>query len=266
MKRLTLGFSPCPNDTFIFDALVNGRIDTGDLAFDVVLADVEELNQKAERGELDVTKLSYYAWCKQPEQYELLEAGSALGRNCGPLLIAKTSLTDADIERGPIAIPGEMTTANFLFGMAYPDCQNRVPTLFSDIEQRVINEDAVAGVIIHENRFTYQDKGLVKIVDLGEYWEMKTGLPIPLGGIGVRSDLDTATKEQVGQLMQKSVAYAFDHPGESSTYVLTHSQEMEPSVIQSHIDLYVNDFTKALGKDGHKAIDFMKKQVVNQDQ
>jgi 1,4-dihydroxy-6-naphthoate synthase len=252
--KLSLGFSPCPNDTFIFDALVHQKIDTEGLEFEVLLADVEELNQKAVKGELDITKLSYHAYAHLTDKYLLLDAGSALGRNCGPLLIAKRQLTKEEIAAGPIAIPGKLTTANFLLSLAYPDAQNKQEFLFSDIEQAVLREEVVAGLIIHENRFTYQDKGLVKIQDLGEFWEGTTGHPIPLGGIVVHRRLTTEVQQKINRVLARSVAFALEQPSATRDYVRAHAQEMDEEVMYSHIGLYVNDFTRDLGPTGRAAI------------
>ena len=252
--KLSLGFSPCPNDTFIFDALVHQKIDTEGLTFEVLLADVEELNQKALKGELDITKLSYHAYAQLTDKYVLLDAGSALGRNCGPLLIAKRPLSKAEIAEGPIAIPGKLTTANFLLSLAYPDAQNKQAFLFSDIEQAVLREEVVAGLIIHENRFTYQDKGLVKIQDLGEFWESTTGHPIPLGGIVVHRRLPTDIQQKINRVLARSVAYAQQTPSATRDYVRAHAQEMDEEVMFAHIGLYVNDFTRNLGTEGRAAV------------
>lgn len=251
---ISLGFSPCPNDTFIFDALVHNRIDTEGLTFEVQLGDVEELNKKALAGALDVTKLSYHAYAHLTKKYQLLSAGSALGRNCGPLLIAKEQLSPATIQQGPIAIPGELTTANFLLGLAYPKATNKVPVLFSDIEQAVLDGEYVAGLIIHENRFTYQDKGLIKLADLGEFWESTTGHPIPLGGIVVARNLADDVKQRINRVLARSVAYALDNPSASLSYVSAHAQEMDQEVMYAHIRLYVNDFTRDLGESGRAAV------------
>lgn len=252
--KLSLGFSPCPNDTFIFDALVHQKIDTEGLEFEVLLADVEDLNQKALKGLLDITKLSYHAYAHLTDKYVLLDAGSALGRNCGPLLIAKRPLTKAEIADGPIAIPGRLTTANFLLSLAYPRAQNKQEFLFSDIEQAVLKEEVVAGLIIHENRFTYQEKGLVKIQDLGEFWEGSTGHPIPLGGIVAHRRLANETRQKINRVLARSVAYALEQPSATRDYVRAHAQEMDEAVMYAHIGLYVNDFTKDLGTEGRAAV------------
>lgn len=254
---LTLGFSPCPNDTFIFDAMIRGKVDTEGLEFEVIMEDVEALNRRAFAGDIAVTKLSYHAFAHLAGRYALLDAGSALGNNCGPLLIARQPLDAAQIKAGPIAIPGKMTTANFLLSLAYPAAQNKVETLFSDIENAVLRGDVEAGLIIHENRFTYQQKGLVKLIDLGEYWETATGLPIPLGGIVARRDLPLDVQQKVNRVMRRSVEYAFEHPADVMPFVRAHAQEMEDAVMQAHIDLYVTRFTVDLGPEGRKAVEGM---------
>ncbi len=260
--KLTLGFSPCPNDTFIFDAMIHGKIDTEGLDFEVIMADVEELNRLAFQGDIDVTKLSYHAFAHLLGQYSLLDAGSALGKNCGPLLIARSSMTTAEINKAKIAIPGQYTTANFLLGLAFPEATNKYELLFSDIETAVLTGAADAGLIIHENRFTYADKGLVKIEDLGEYWEGTTGFPIPLGGIVVNNKLSLETKAKINQVLARSVAYAFDHPREALPFIREHAQEMEEEVMYAHIGLYVNDFTKDLGTEGKNAVRHLFKMAL----
>jgi len=252
--RLSLGFSPCPNDTFIFDALLHGKVDTEGLTFDPYIADVEDLNQRAFRNELAITKLSYHAFAFLLDQYALLEAGSALGNKVGPLLIAKQPMDKAAIQNARIAIPGKYTTANFLLSLAYPQAQEREEMLFSDIEDAVLDGRVDAGLIIHENRFTYQDKGLVKLMDLGEYWESTTEMPIPLGGIVVQRSLPKEVQQAVNRVMQRSVAFAFDHPEASKDFVKQHAQEMEETVMYKHIKLYVNAFTKQLGIEGRAAV------------
>lgn len=257
--KLSLGFSPCPNDTFIFDALVNKRIDTEGLEFDVQLGDVETLNTKAFKAELDITKISYHAFAYMTANYQLLRSGSALGNNCGPILIAPKEISNlkSQISNLTIAIPGKYTTANFLLGIAFPEAKNKKEMLFSKIETAVLENEVDAGLIIHENRFTYQSKGLKKMIDLGEFWETKTGLPIPLGGIAIRKNLPLELKLKVEKLIRKSIEYAFVNPEASKEYVSCHSQEMEPDVIQSHINLYVNNYSINLGEKGKKAVNEM---------
>jgi 1,4-dihydroxy-6-naphthoate synthase len=252
--RISLGFSPCPNDTFLFDALVHGKIDTEGLTFDVRLADVEELNRLAFAGELDVTKLSYHALGHLRDRYALLHAGSALGRGCGPLLIARESLSPLQVAEATIAIPGKYTTANFLLSLAYPTAIVKQEMLFSEIEAAVLSKQVDAGLIIHENRFTYRDKGLVKIRDLGEYWESTTGHPIPLGGIAVHRRIEPAIQQTIDRVLARSVAYALDNPKSSLSYVRAHAQEMDESVMYAHIDLYVNDYSLDLGPEGRAAV------------
>ena len=257
--KLTLAFSPCPNDCFMFDAMVHGRIDLEGLEFDVTLADIEALNQSAFAGSVDVTKLSFHAYAYCADSYVLLDAGSALGRNCGPLLISKREISAAKVAEGQvsIAIPGKYTTANFLCGLAFPRAQDKTPVLFSDIEPALLDGRFDAGVIIHENRFTYADKGLRKIVDLGEFWESETGAPIPLGGIVIRRSLAEDVKARVNRVMRRSVEYAFAHPEASRAYVRAHAQEMDEEVMRRHIELYVNEYSVDLGPDGRRAIDVL---------
>ncbi len=256
---LSLGFSPCPNDCFMFDAIVNRRIDLEGLSFTPHLADVEALNRETFAGTADVTKLSYHAYAYCRKDYVLLDAGSALGRNCGPLLISARRVTPEDVRTGTlrIAIPGVYTTANFLLGLAFPEATDRTPLVFSDIEGAVLDGRFDAGLIIHENRFTYEAKGLHKIVDLGEFWEQETGTPIPLGAIAVRRSLPDPVKQTVNRLVRRSVEYAFAHRDASLPYVRAHAQEMDEAVMYKHIDLYVNQFSADLGDEGVRAVTTM---------
>jgi 1,4-dihydroxy-6-naphthoate synthase len=256
MKKLRIGFSPCPNDTFIFDALIHGKIDAEGLDFDVHMADVEELNQMAFRGELDITKLSYHAFLQVLDEYIMMDSGSALGNNCGPLLI-KNSGAENPIETDLIAIPGKHTTANFLLNYAFPELQNKKELLFSDIESAIKSMEVSAGLIIHENRFTYANRGFEKVKDLGEHWERNTGMPIPLGGIAIKRNLDKALQEKVQRLIRKSLEFAFENPAESLDFVKQHAQEMDADVMQKHINLYVNDYSLSLGDKGTTAIQYM---------
>ena len=253
---LSLAFSPCPNDCFMFDAIVNRRIDTEGLEFEVRLADVEALNRAAFAGEAEVTKLSYHAFAYCADRYVLLDAGSALGRGCGPLVISKRRVPPPELASGRlrIAIPGRFTTANFLFSLAFPGALDKTELLFSEIEGAVLRGDVDAGVIIHENRFTYQDKGLQKIVDLGEFWEAETGAPIPLGGIVVRRSLPDAVKQTVNRALRRSVEHAFAHREVTLPYVRAHAQEMSEAVMYQHIDLYVNQYSVDLGVEGRRAV------------
>ena len=256
---LSLGFSPCPNDCFMFDAIVHRRIDSEGLEFSVYLADVEALNRAAFAGETDVTKLSYHAFAYCASNYALLDAGSALGRSCGPLLVSKRAVSKDEVAAGRlrIAIPGKYTTANFLLGLAFPDALDRTELVFSAIEPAVLNGEFDAGLIIHENRFTYEAKGLKKIVDLGEFWESETGAPIPLGGIVVNRSLPDDVKQRVNRVLRRSVEYAFAHRDASLPYVREHAQEMSEEVMYRHIDLYVNEYSVDLGKEGRRAVELL---------
>jgi 1,4-dihydroxy-6-naphthoate synthase len=256
MTALSLGFSPCPNDCFMFDAIVNRRIDLEGLDFSVRLADVEALNTAAFAGDTDVTKLSYHAYAFCIGDYVLLDAGSALGRNCGPLLISKRAISADEVAGGGlrIAIPGKYTTANFLLGLAFPQAQDKTALVFSAIEGALLDGQFDAGLIIHENRFTYGAKGLKKIIDLGEYWEGETGAPIPLGGIVIKRSLPDEVKQRVNRVLRRSVEYAFAHRSASLAYVRAHAQEMSEDVMYRHIDLYVNEYSVDLGGEGRRAV------------
>jgi len=267
--KLTLGFSPCPNDTFIFDALIHGKIDTEGLSFDVSFDDVETLNQKAMKGELDITKLSFHAFAYVVEKYALLHSGSALGFGVGPLLICKKKnieFINAELKTEncqlKTAIPGKFTTANFLLGIAYPQLTQKKEMIFSEIEDALLNDEIDLGLIIHENRFTYQDKGLHKVVDLGNYWEQLTGCAIPLGGIVINRTLSLSIQQKVDRLLRKSVEYAFANPKSGLDFIRQHAQEMEESVMYKHIELYVNKYSIDLGAEGKKAIDTLFKMAL----
>ena len=254
--KLTLAFSPCPNDCFMFDAIVHRRIDLEGLEFAVTLADIEALNHAAFAGGPDVTKLSFHAYAYCVDKYALLHAGSALGRNCGPLVISKRSISASEVAGGNVrvAIPGKYTTANFLMGLAFPQARDKTEILFSEIEPALLAGRYDVGVIIHENRFTYAAKGLKKIVDLGEVWEASTGAPIPLGGIVVKRSLPEEVKQAMDRVMRRSVEYAFAHREVALPYVRAHAQEMSEAVMYQHIDLYVNDFSVDLGAEGRRAV------------
>ena len=259
MTTLTLGFSPCPNDTFIFDALVNQKIDTGDLKFEVVLEDVETLNEWANKGRLDISKLSFPSLFENVKNYSLLNSGSALGKGVGPLVVSKLPtepiLSPSNYDSNQkVALPGIHTTANLLFDFAFPKMTNKAFMIFSAIEDAVLEGRADWGVIIHENRFTYQQKGLHKIIDLGEYWERKMNSPIPLGGIAIKKSVRRALSTQVDNLIKESLSYAFKNYPLVTDYVRQHSQNMEEEVMRRHIDLYVNNFSLDLGTEGKRAI------------
>jgi 1,4-dihydroxy-6-naphthoate synthase len=253
--KLTLGFSPCPNDTFIFDALVNQKIDTGDLSFEVVLEDVQTLNKWAMDGKLDLSKISYGVLPLVLKEYLVLNAGGALGKGVGPLLITKHDTAGKeDINQKTIAIPGANTTAHLLFSLAYPQAKHKKFMIFSGIEDAVISDKVDLGVIIHENRFTYMQKGLKKVIDLGEYWEQQTKNPIPLGGIVIKRSIDNAIQKKIDLLIRQSVEYAFSNYPTLTDYVKQHSQEMEEHVMRQHIDLYVNNYSSDLGTEGKEAV------------
>ncbi len=251
--KLTLGFSPCPNDTFIFDALVNKKIDTEGLDFDVVLDDVQTLNEWAAAGKLDITKLSYGVLPLALDKYVLLSSGSALGRGVGPLLIKNSKFKIQNIDDCLFAIPGENTTAHLLFSLAYPNAKNKVFLRYDKIEDFVLRGEGL-GVIIHENRFTYQQKGLEKIIDLGDYWERETGSAIPLGGIVIKRTLENTVQQKADTLIKKSIEYAYTKYPELNDYIRSHSQEMSEDVMRKHIDLYVNNYSLALGDEGKSAV------------
>lgn len=253
--KFTLGFSPCPNDTFIFDALINKKIDTQNFEFEPVLEDVQTLNEWAIQGKLDVTKISYAVLPLVLKDYILLTAGGALGKGVGPLLISKHEVKDIkNISEMRIAIPGVNTTAHMLFSKAFPEAKQKRFFVFSDIEDAVLNGVVDAGVIIHENRFTYQHRGLLKIMDLGEFWEQQTNLPIPLGGIVSRRKLHNQFNNTINSLIRQSIEFAFKNYPVIPLYVKQHAQAMDESVMRQHIDLYVNDYSLDLGSDGKKAV------------
>jgi 1,4-dihydroxy-6-naphthoate synthase len=266
MKPLSLAYSPCPNDTFIFYALVHGKISTQDLKFKEILLDIETLNHRALNAELDITKISYHAFGHLRETYRLLRAGSALGRGCGPLVISKHTRSMEELQDKRIAIPGKLTTAHLLLQLYNSHVSSRHSAISSRVSQftempfdrivhAVAREEVDAGLIIHESRFTYQSFGLYEIIDLGAWWERETGLPIPLGGIIARKSLGEDTIEEISSLIRQSVAYARAHRSEPMDYIKQHSQELSDDVIRRHIDLYVNEFSLDVGGEGARAID-----------
>jgi len=262
--KFTLGFSPCPNDTFIFDALVHHKIDTEGLTFEPVLLDVEALNRKAFATELDVTKLSFHAYAFVQQEYILLDSGSALGNRCGPMVIASEPFEPHKLSTKIIAIPGKYTTANFLLNYYLqtlpnykPQTGRHIAMLFSDIMPAVQKGKVDAGVIIHENRFTYMQYNLHKIIDLGDFWEENTTYPIPLGGIVAKRNLPKEILQTLNRVLKRSIEYAFAHPQSSAQYVQAHAQEMDKTVIQQHIDLYVNQYSMDIGEQGKKAVNYM---------
>lgn len=268
--NLSLGFSPCPNDTFIFDAMIHQKIDTEGLNFEVLYEDVETLNQKAFRAELDITKLSYHAYAYLIDNYVLLHSGSALGFGVGPLLICNKpeylqegikSLASR-IGNLRVGIPGKYTTANFLLGVAFPEAMNKIEMKFSAIEPALLNNRIDLGVIIHENRFTYEDKGLLKVIDLGDYWEKLTSSPIPLGGIMIRRQLPEDIKQKVNRIIKRSVQFAVKNPLSGLDFIRSHAQEMNTEVMYKHIELYVNKYSVDLGDEGRKAVNIFFEEAV----
>lgn len=253
-QTLSIGYSTCPNDTFVFDALINGKIDTQGYTFDPILTDVEELNVKSFDESLDITKLSIFAYSQVADKYQILDAGSALGTKNGPLLISKKKINVYQLEKYKIAIPGKYTTANFLLTALFPNITDTVEMVFSDIIPAMERGDVDAGVIIHETRFTYQQLGYSKILDLGQRWERKTGLPIPLGCIAIRRSLPDEVKTHINILIRKSIEQAFINPEGALPYCKKYAQEMSNEIMLQHIILYVNNFSLSLGDDGREAI------------
>jgi len=252
--KLKLNFSTCPNDTFMFGAMVSNKINTKGYFFDLHLADIEELNRLAEDGYPDITKLSYGAFPYVADKYQLLDSGSALGKGVGPLVVSKRKIYSDEVPFAKVALPGERTTAHLLFNLAFPNANQKKFYLFSEIMDVVMSNEVDVGVIIHESRFTFEQKGLLKILDLGDYWEKKSGMPTPLGGIVVRRDLPEYVKVDLNGMLRESVEYAFEKPLEVMPYVKQYAQEMEEEVMLRHIDLYVNRYSLSLGQNGRNAV------------
>jgi len=262
--EVTFAYSPCPNDTFMFEPIYNGRIDTKGLQFKIVHDEVEQLNLAAYEGKYDISKLSFNAFSKVTDKYQLLHSGAALGENCGPILISKEKLDIDELNDKLIAIPGINTTANLMLSLALPKVKNKIEIVFSEIEKAIVEEKVDAGLIIHESRFTYESKGLAKILDVGEYWEDMTKTPIPLGGIAVARDMSQDLKIRINTVIKDSVAYAFANPKSGIEYIKSHAQEMEESVMYSHIGLYVNAYSKNLGKTGISSINTLIEKLIDQ--
>jgi 1,4-dihydroxy-6-naphthoate synthase len=256
MNKFSLAISPCPNDTFIFDALIHRKIDSKGFAFETIFADVEQLNRWAEEKKFDIIKISFATYPFIEQHYQLMDAGSALGMGCGPLLVSEPGVGNWELNKSEfkIAIPGKHTTANLLFTIFFPEVENKVEMVFSEIENAILNKEVDAGVIIHENRFTYKKKGLKKIADLGELWEQSTKMPIPLGGIAVRREFSAEKKMELNTLTGKSIEYALANPLSGKNFIKQHAQEMDEEVIRKHISLYVNEYSISLGETGMKAI------------
>jgi len=252
--QIQLAFSTCPNDTFIFEALANNRFSDVNYSFNYALADIQELNRLALNGQVDMVKISYALYPMISENYQLLTAGSALGRGVGPLVVSKRKIYPDEVEYAKVAIPGETTTANLLFTLAFPKAENKQVYLFSDIEEAVLQNEADVGVLIHEGRFTFEQKGLKKIIDLGDFWERTSSHPIPLGGIAVRRSLPEKVKHELNNLTRQSVEFAFANTKVVMPFVKKYAQEMDEQVMQKHISLYVNSFTINLGEKGKQAV------------
>ncbi|MBE0426099.1 MAG: 1,4-dihydroxy-6-naphthoate synthase [Nitrospirae bacterium] len=257
MTTLSLGYSPCPNDTFIFYALVHQKVCIEGFSLRERLEDVETLNQLASQGQLDITKISFHAFAHLRDQYTLLRSGGALGKGCGPLLVARQGHTSIDLRRQRVAIPGELTTAFLLLRLYDPSVQNIVIMPFHQILRSVQQGRTEIGLIIHESRFTYQHFGLQKILDLGNWWEQLTGYPIPLGGIIMKRRFTKELSYLMEDKIRQSIRYAQMHSEEPQAYISMHAQEMEESVIRQHIDLYVNEYSLDIGPEGEQAIRFL---------
>ena len=253
MRSLTFGFSPCPNDTFAFHALAHGFVDAP-FAIEPVLLDIEELNQRARRSELHLTKLSFGVFPAVGDRYRLLRSGAALGRGVGPLVVAREPVDLDQAARGRLAVPGRDTTAFLLLRLAAPTVGEVVELPYDRILSAVEGGDVAAGLIIHESRFTYRDHGLVEVADLGEWWERETGLPVPLAGICARAELGEDVIAAAEAAVRASVEHAFAHPQASRDYVRAHAQELSDDVCDAHIALYVNELTVDLGDEGAAAI------------
>lgn len=253
-EKLSLAFSPCPNDTFMFAALANGWIDTGKLKFEIIMGDIEELNRLAGDGKTDISKMSFPAFAHAADEYILLQSGSALGKGCGPLLISKNKFGEEEVKNLSIAIPGKRTTANLLLSIFFPEVNNKTEMLFSEIENAVLDGRCDAGVIIHENRFTFRQKGLILLSDLGKKWEESMQQPLPLGCIAGKRNLGKEVLLKIESLIKQSIEYAYANPEKVMPYVRTHAQEMDERVMQQHIKLYVNHYSIALSAVGRQAV------------
>lgn len=255
--KLRIGISPCPNDTFIFDAIYSKQIDISPFEFEFIFEDVETLNQLALESKLDIIKLSYANYFNVLDNYIMLRSGGALGNKVGPILVSKKNYHLTDIDSLTVAIPGINTTANFLLTYAFPFLTKKTAFVFSDIIDAVLENKVDAGVIIHENRFTYQTKGLHKLIDLGEYWELKTNKPIPLGGIAIKRIIDPIISKKINNLIQESILFSRAQYPILSDFVTCHAQEMDADVMRNHIELYVNQYSIEIGEKGMLAVQKM---------
>jgi len=257
--KLSLAISSCPNDTFMFDALINKKVDVKNYNFDIIISDVEELNKLSQNAETDISKMSFYNFFKVADRYQMLTSGAALGKNCGPLIISKRKIYPDELSDCHIAIPGESTTANLLLQIFFPTATNKHIYLFSDIEDVVLSDECDAGLVIHETRFTYQKRGLKLAADLGVLWEEKFHLPIPLGGIAIKRSLPEYVKTDMNKILRSSIEYAFSNPGSAMDFMKQNAVELEEDVIQKHVDLYVNHFSIDMGKEGKDSIEKLYK-------
>lgn len=265
MTKLKIGISPCPNDTFIFEAIYNKKCTLPDIEFEFIFEDIQKLNELASAGELDIIKVSAAHFFTLTQSYQILKSGGAMGFGVGPLLISKKSYLYHELEQLKIAIPGENTTAHFLLKFYHPNVQNKIPYSFEDIENAVLSNEVDAGVIIHENRFTYQEKGLLQLIDLGSYWETQTNLPIPLGGIVIKKEYSQELKVAINQLIQTSIRYAHQNQNELNDLIRCHAQEMSEDVMKKHIQLYVNDYSLDIGNIGKQAINKLYQTIYHQE-
>lgn len=260
--ELALGYSPCPNDTFIFNAIANGTVTVDGCCFRPVLKDVETLNQMAMDAVLEVSKLSFYAWMAVKDQYAMLSSGGAMGFGCGPVLISRKPLTRSDMHRCRVVFPGRWTTAHLLFRLWAPDAENRLFTTYDRIFETLVSGEADCGVIIHESRFTFEAAGFTPVVDLGAWWEAETHLPIPLGCIAARTDLGDEMIQKIDAAIHHSVKTAFAHPEKTLPYMRQHAQELDEAVLSAHVKTFVNDFSLNLAPNGRKAIETLEQMAI----
>ncbi|HOE38482.1 MAG TPA: 1,4-dihydroxy-6-naphthoate synthase [Bacteroidales bacterium] len=252
--KLKLAISPCPNDTFMFDALINKKIDTKNFDFEIIIDDIEKLNTYTKQQEVDISKTSFHNFLKISDSYQLLNSGTAMGKNCGPLIVSKRKIYPNELKDCKIAIPGESTTANLLMQIFFNEAQNKNVYLFSDIEELVLSNECDAGLLIHETRFTYQKRGLKLIADLGNLWENKFNLPIPLGGIIVKRSLPDKIKQEIDKMLCESINLAFKNLRGTISFMKKHAVEMDEEIMMQHVNLYVNEYSKDIGDLGKKSI------------
>jgi len=261
--RLTFGYSPCPNDTFMFNAIAKGNLDLAGYSIEPELHDVETLNALAMDAVLDISKLSFFAWMAVKEKYTLLNSGAAMGFGCGPVLIAKKQLAPEQVQGSRVVLPGKWTTAHLLFRVWAPQADQRIFVPYDRIFDTLAAGQADCGVIIHESRFTFERAGFAAIVDLGAWWEEKTGLPIPLGGIAARKELGEPLIDQIDGLIQTSIQRAMDRPAEVLPYMREHAQEMDADVLQAHVRTFVNPFSLDMGVEGRQALEALETMALN---